>query len=127
MLEDGCSASSEDKPMARQIGNRIGTVLQNKYRIDSLLGAGGCGRVYRATHLQLRGSVAVKFMLSTWAQYPVLRARFEREAHLLVMEYIAGRPLEGILEHYPNGVPVAVGAVHPASLRYRARRTSDVA
>jgi serine/threonine-protein kinase len=59
---------------------RLGVVLEGKYRIDALLGAGGMGRVYRATHVELGEPIAVKFLLAHWAKAPELRARFRREA-----------------------------------------------
>ena len=31
----------------------IGQVLLNKYRIEALIGEGGFGKVYKATHIQL--------------------------------------------------------------------------
>jgi serine/threonine protein kinase len=37
-----------------------GTVLDNKYRLDSKIGAGGYGAVFRSTHLGLNRPVAVK-------------------------------------------------------------------
>jgi serine/threonine protein kinase len=37
-----------------------GTVLDNKYRLDTKIGAGGYGAVYRSTHLGLNRPVAVK-------------------------------------------------------------------
>ena len=33
----------------------IGTILDNKYRIDEKIGEGGMGRVYRATHIHMGG------------------------------------------------------------------------
>ncbi len=40
----------------------IGTVLSGRYLIDSLLGIGGMGAVYKATHLTLNRTVAVKVL-----------------------------------------------------------------
>jgi serine/threonine protein kinase/ligand-binding sensor domain-containing protein len=37
-----------------------GTVLEGKYRLDEKIGAGGFGAVYRATHLVMKRSIAVK-------------------------------------------------------------------
>lgn len=59
---------------------RIGVLLEGKFRIDALLGEGGMGRVYRATHMQLGEPVAVKFLLAEYAKQPEVRARFRREA-----------------------------------------------
>ena len=57
----------------------LGTLL-GKYRIEQLLGTGGCGAVYRARHLALGVDVAIKFLLAEWAGRPVFRERFRREA-----------------------------------------------
>ncbi|MFO0661657.1 MAG: serine/threonine-protein kinase [Polyangiaceae bacterium] len=73
------SGSVEDE----QLPDRIGLVLGGKYRLDTLLGAGGMGQVYRATHLALGEPVAVKFLLSQWAMMPEIRTRFRREASAL--------------------------------------------
>ncbi|MBL8602956.1 MAG: serine/threonine protein kinase [Myxococcales bacterium] len=62
---------------------RVGTVVDGRYRLDALLGAGGMGRVYRAQHLLLGEPVAVKFLLQEWSNKPELRARFRREAVVL--------------------------------------------
>ncbi|MEW6734540.1 MAG: FIST N-terminal domain-containing protein, partial [Acidobacteriota bacterium] len=40
-----------------------GKILDGKYRLDTKIGAGGYGAVYRATHLLLNHSVAVKVFL----------------------------------------------------------------
>jgi serine/threonine protein kinase len=55
-------------------------LLDGKYQIDQLLGQGGMGAVYRATHLGTKRTVAVKVIqpgLSTSDQFV---ARFRREA-----------------------------------------------
>ena len=40
----------------------LGQVLDERYRIEALIGEGGMGRVYRAWHLELRAPRAVKVM-----------------------------------------------------------------
>jgi serine/threonine-protein kinase len=60
------------------IGAQIGS-----YRIESLLGAGGMGEVYRATDRVLARQVAVKMLPAVLAEDPDRLARFHREARLL--------------------------------------------
>lgn len=62
---------------------RIGQVVAGKYRLDSVLGEGGMGIVYRGTHVDLGEPVAVKFLKHAWADRPEFRARFRREAVIL--------------------------------------------
>jgi serine/threonine-protein kinase len=60
----------------------IGAVLASKYRVDSVLGAGGMGVVLAATHLQLREQVAIKLLRTDAAMRPVAVERFLREAQV---------------------------------------------
>ncbi len=55
-----------------------GTVLEGKYRLDSLIGQGSFGAVYKAMHLTLDRPVAVK-LLDAVQPGDELRARFQRE------------------------------------------------
>jgi eukaryotic-like serine/threonine-protein kinase len=61
--------------MALTSGTKLGP-----YEIQSPLGAGGMGEVYRARDTRLGRDVAVKIIHSEVASDPDLRARFEREA-----------------------------------------------
>lgn len=97
----------------------IGLVLNNRYRIDNLLGQGGMGAVYRAWDLNLKMDVAVKV---NFAADPEAQRQFEREAGILarlshpnlprvtdyffisdqgqflVMDYVAGEDLQSMLD-----------------------------
>jgi serine/threonine-protein kinase len=63
---------------------RPGEILAGKYRVDRVLGVGGMGVVVAATHLQLGGQVALKFMLAEALAQPALGERFLREARAAV-------------------------------------------
>src|SRR5262245_48169641 len=54
-------------------------MLDDKYRIESLLAVGGMGAVYVGTHVQLRKKVAIK-ILNPQLNSPAMIARFQREA-----------------------------------------------
>ncbi|HSD87600.1 MAG TPA: serine/threonine-protein kinase [Kofleriaceae bacterium] len=101
----------------------LGMVVDGRYRLDSTLGRGGMGLVFRATHLGLRRQVAVKILHPSLAASPEVRSRFEREALAvgkvdhpncvatydvgrlrdgslyLAMELLEGKSLADILEH----------------------------
>jgi serine/threonine-protein kinase len=61
-----------------------GTVLAEKYRIDSVLGEGGMGVVVAATDTRLDRQVAIKFLLPEYAQHAEAAQRFMREARAAV-------------------------------------------
>ena len=61
------------------MGLRAGVRL-GPYEIESPLGAGGMGEVYRARDTRLERTVAIKVLNSAIAATPDLKARFEREA-----------------------------------------------
>src|SRR5687767_13215830 len=58
----------------------LGTLLDGKYRIDSFLSAGGMGSVYRALHVMLDKTVAVKVIRNELVTSDEVVARFQREA-----------------------------------------------
>src|SRR5512143_3227117 len=61
----------------------VGATLDGKYRMESLLGAGSMGTVYRARHLSLESWRAIKVMRPELAQDADFVERFQREARLL--------------------------------------------
>jgi Tol biopolymer transport system component len=53
------------------------------YRLESLLGAGGMGEVYRSRDTKLGRDVAIKILPRAFTSHPDRLARFEREARML--------------------------------------------
>ena len=64
--------------MALKSGTRLGP-----YEIESALGAGGMGEVYRARDTRLQRAVAVKVLAPALAADPGFRTRFSREARII--------------------------------------------
>ena len=120
------------------------------YEIESPLGAGGMGEVYRARDARLGRTVAIKILNSALASTPDVKARFEREARtisqfnhphicvlhdigsdsgtdFLVMEYLEGETLADRLRKgaLPLEQVVSIGEQIAAALE-RAHRAGIV-
>ncbi|MBW2525630.1 MAG: serine/threonine protein kinase [Deltaproteobacteria bacterium] len=118
---------------------QIGQVVAGKYRIERVLGVGGMGVVVEATHTALDEKVAIKFLSGAESSDPERLTRFTREAwaaakikneHVarvsdvaqlddgtayLVMEYLEGRDLDGVLASGPLPPQTAVDYVLQAA------------
>src|SRR5512138_3192862 len=104
----------------------VGQTVAGKYFIHQLLGHGGMGDVYKATHLTLDRPVVLKLLRKLFHSDPSLVQRFHREARaasrlnhpnsiniidfgqtddgtlFMAMEFLPGRGLERIIhEDYP--------------------------
>lgn len=102
----------------------VGILLDDKYRLDEKIGEGGMGTVYRATHIQMENTVAVKTLHPQLASDQNAVERFRREARsaaqihhpnavavtdfgvsrhegiaYLVMEFLEGQDLRHKLKH----------------------------
>jgi serine/threonine protein kinase len=64
------------------VSDPIGTVLNDTYRLERLLGKGGMGKVYEASHLRLDRRFAVKLLVPEAAADEVALSRFHREARI---------------------------------------------
>lgn len=73
MASDAAQPGSDVVPQA-------GTTIDDKYRIERVLGAGGMGVVALAHHIKLGQPVALKFLLPSASRQPQAVARFLREA-----------------------------------------------
>src|SRR6266404_8793832 len=58
----------------------VGQTLDDKYRLERLLGQGGMGAVYLATHLGTERYVALKLIAPQFMRNPEFVERFKREA-----------------------------------------------
>src|ERR1044072_6804422 len=58
----------------------VGEILDDKYRLEQLLGSGGMGAVYLATHLGTERYVALKLIAPQFMRNDEFVERFKREA-----------------------------------------------
>ena len=85
-----------------------GDIVAGKYEINDLIGTGGMGFVFSATHVELGEKVALKFLRPECTSNEELVGRFAREARASVKiksEYVARVFDVGTL---PDGVPFIV-------------------
>ena len=68
---------------AMQAVPAVPRLIDNKYRIEQLLGRGGMGGVYRARDMRLDRLVAVKVVRAELMGDPEARRRFRREAQII--------------------------------------------
>src|SRR5262249_53230683 len=81
--EDGdVSACPSDGSTMTPSGS-VPRVLDDKYRLEQLLGRGGMGAVYRARDMRLDRLVAVKVVRAELIGDPEARRRFRREAQIV--------------------------------------------
>lgn len=107
----------------------VGTTLDNRYRIESIIGRGGMSTVYKAQHLFLQRDVAIKIMQEHLATNVEGRMRFQREAQAaaslshpniiavtefgvgaggepyMVMDYLEGKSLADVLRERVRAQP----------------------
>jgi DNA-binding response OmpR family regulator len=72
-------AEKEPAPPPQDSEIRPGAVIAGRYRLESRIGAGAYGTVYRATHLELLAPVAVKVLQTGPGASPEAVERFRRE------------------------------------------------
>ncbi len=110
------------RPDDDETDSMLGRVLDGKYELLKFIGGGASGRVYKARHVMMNVTVAVKVLAPQLSVQPDLVRRFEREARTacglshrnilmvhdlgvtdeqqpyMVMEFINGFSLEDLIE-----------------------------
>lgn len=79
-IDDAREIGTRHSGVSRTPDARIGTVIDNRYRVEALLGEGGMGLVYRVTHTELQKTLAVKVLRTENIRDDEVLARFRREA-----------------------------------------------
>ena len=78
--QDGAALQADATVATEKADPLVGRTLDDKYRLDSRLGEGGMGTVYRGTHLLIDRPVAVKVLNSRFVEDESAQERFRREA-----------------------------------------------
>lgn len=111
----------------------VGKTVAERYRITALIGLGGMGAVYRAEHIHMKKTVALKVLHREMTALPEVVARFEQEAvaaariehpnvvqardfgrledgaFYLVLDYVEGRSLSDVMQdRLPLGRVLAI-------------------
>ena len=67
-----------------QTQNLTGQILDDRYRLEAKIGAGGMGDVYRATRLLIGDTVAIKILHTHLSRNTLAAERFRREAQTAI-------------------------------------------
>lgn len=128
--QDTNSICTSDGAALEKAGDAlVGQTLADKYRVEEHLSEGGMGTVYRATHILMDKTVAIKVLHPSLAADDKIVQRFSREARaasrishphalnvtdfgesengvvFLVMEYLRGRTLKEVI-HQDGQMPL---------------------
>jgi serine/threonine protein kinase len=109
---------SELESFSNDVKNPIPEMIANRIRVEEMIGRGGMGTVYRATHLGLDRIVAVKIINPEFVANEDVTQRFSREARLMAklrhpraaMIYDSGNLPDGrlfIVMEYVEGITLA--------------------
>jgi eukaryotic-like serine/threonine-protein kinase len=117
--------------MVQGLDGLEGQLFATRYQVERLVGSGAMGRVYRARHVRVRRTYALKLLHPRMLDDEKLRKRFQREAeiagtlrhpnvasvvdageheglHFMVMEYADGPTLGELLVEGPLPAPRAL-------------------
>jgi serine/threonine-protein kinase len=127
---DGSPPTVDDDAWSVGAALRPGHMIDGRYRVERVIGAGGMGQVVEALHVELQRRVAVKVLHAEWARDEDSALRFVREARVvakltnehvvrifdlgrtpdgapyIVMERLDGKDLGAVIEERK---PIAIG------------------
>jgi eukaryotic-like serine/threonine-protein kinase len=92
------------KPPVDELDLLVGSTVAGKYHVDRLIGRGGMGAVFQATHAAIGKRVALKFLGARTSQNGDAATRFQREAEAaslaesphIVQIFDSGRSEQGL-------------------------------
>ena len=100
--------------MENKVNWRLGKILDDRYRIDSVLGIGGMAVVYKAYDQQLQRDVAVKVLRDDVAMDAESRRQFRKEYQAVgmlshpniraVYDVVVSGDTEYIVMEYVDGI-----------------------
>ncbi len=135
----GVATVVQPRDVTAELQDRLTHVLNGRYVVKRLLGAGGMGAVFLADDLTLERTVAIKVLPPDMSRDERVVARFQREAktaakldhpniipihrvesesglHYFVMKYVTGRSLDSMLEGgQPLPIPFATRVLTEAA------------
>jgi serine/threonine-protein kinase len=130
--------------------NLVGLTLGEQFVVESALGGGAFGTVYRGSQLGLDRAVAIKVPTHAIAADPIMAKRFAREARsaarihhpgvvaiyavgeladgrpYLVMQFVEGEPLDRILADGPLGATRALRIIRTIASALSETHAADV-
>ena len=117
--------------MPSEAPDRVGSLVDGRYRITEMMAAGSMGSVYKAERVPVGKLVAVKFLHASYANDSEFQARFDRETRVmsklnhpncvsvldfgvwegepyLVMDFVDGVTLRSVIDKGPLEPPKAM-------------------
>src|SRR5258708_5685283 len=112
-LEIASSSASGSSDSGKRVRSREGLpvpgdVIAGKYALGRVIGEGGMGVVYEATHTRLHQRLAIKVLRPDVPEFQLVLARFEREARATAQlrTIHAARVID--VDTLPDGLPYIV-------------------
>ena len=75
-----CPFDGQELVSLENVDRLVGIVLDDKYRLEEMIGEGGMGKVYKATHIHMDHILAIKILHPHLSSDNTALERFRREA-----------------------------------------------